>query len=428
MSEASIRIVHLGTSLGHGGTQKPIEVFTENLDERFDVSVIGTQEGGARGDYLREQGHAVTVLGSSTGLANLLRDIAPDVVHLHGSGFTEETIRELESIERPAVVITDNFGWPNESGVDRLVDRYYFISDMARIRYFKLFDVPRVDANLRKYQRMYYPLAQVDVQADPTPTFRDQFDIDSDTPVIGKISRQNAGYKWSNISLDAFEQVIKARPDTVILLVNPVPEVESAIEERGIAANCHFIDFIHPQDVYTFYDSIDVLGHSSRIGESFGYVIAEALARGTPVVVNSTPMRDNAQIELVDHGVTGYVATSNRDFAAAILNLLDDDNKRKQFGRRASERAARRYGPDTVTRELEREYLRVIDEGYPDYKQSEIGLTSSETEYRQRLRQSFGTPSWKYRLERAVWTGVSDLLPRGRYSAYHLIRYNNLPS
>jgi glycosyltransferase involved in cell wall biosynthesis len=358
----------------------------------------------------------VTVLGSATGLADTLREMAADVVHLHGTGFSEATIRELEAIDRPAIVTTDNFGWPNRSGVDHLVDRYYFISDMTRIRWFKLFDVPRVPPNLRKYQRLYYPLAQVDIQADSTPTFREQFGIDPDTPVIGKISRQDARYKWSNVSLDAFERVIETRPDTVFLLVNPVPEVESAIEERGLADNCHYIDFIHPRDVYTFYDSIDVLGHSSRIGESFGYVVAEALARGTPAVVNSTPMRDNEQIELVDHGETGYVATSDHDFAAAILDLLKDDDKREQFSRRASERAAERYGPDVVTRKLEREYLRVIGEASPEYQESEIDLTSSEAEYRRRLHRAFGTPSWKHRLERAVWTGVSGVLPRGRYT------------
>jgi hypothetical protein len=54
MDEEPIRVVHVGKSLGHGGTQKPIEVFTENHGERLDVSVIGLQEGGARGDYLRK--------------------------------------------------------------------------------------------------------------------------------------------------------------------------------------------------------------------------------------------------------------------------------------------------------------------------------------------------------------------------------------
>lgn len=426
MTGTSVRVVHVAKTLGPGGTQKPIEVFVENLDEQFDTSVIGIHQGGIRGEYLRERGHDVTVLGSPSGLREALRAADPDVVHLHGSGLTDETIRTLKSVDLPAVVMTDNFGWPNRSGVEGLVDRYYFNSDMARLRYFRLFDVEGSDANLRKYQRMYYPLSRADLEREPNPVFRKRFDLDSETPVVGRISRQEANAKWSNVSIDAFERIVERRPETVLLLVNPVDDMKEVLEERGIADRCRYVDFIHPREVYAFYDSIDVLGHSSRIGESFGYVVAEALSRGTPAVVNSTPMRDNAQIELVDHGWTGYVANSSRAFAAAILDLLDDDDKCRRFGERARESAARNFGPELVTRELEAEYLRLIGERDNERPLSEVAMAPVEAKYRHRLEEYYGRPSLKYRMERAAWKGVSSL-PAWRYQAYHLVRYNSLP-
>ena len=39
--------------------------------------------------------------------------------------------------------------------------------------------------------------------------------------------------------------------------------------------------------------------HVSRIGESFGMVLCEAMLCGVPVVTLSTPLKDNSQLEVV---------------------------------------------------------------------------------------------------------------------------------
>lgn len=428
MSMESIRVMHVGKVLGSGGTEKAIEVFAENTNkDRFDVSVVGIHEGGVRGEYLRSRGHDVTIIGSPSKLGDVIQEKDPQIVHLHGSGLTDSTIDELESAEIPNIIITDNFGWPNKSGVDSIVDRYYFISDMARLRFFRLFSIPRERQTLAKYQRMYYPLAHSDLESEEAPEFREEYNIDPEVQVIGRISRHEANNKWSQVAIDAFERVVDQKPETVILLVNPLDKIKKEIKERGFDDNCRYIDSIHPREVYKFYDSIDVMGHSSKIGESFGYVVAEALARGTPTVVNSTPMRDNAQIELVDHGETGFVANSSPSFGDAIIELLEDQQKRKEFGETAKKRAAKNFGPKTITQRLEREYLRLINDSEEEVPDSILHLDDFESEYRSRLQTSFGRRSWMNRLEYLAWRTVSDSLPFWRYPAYHLLRYGQLP-
>ena len=54
--------------------------------------------------------------------------------------------------------------------------------------------------------------------------------------------------------------------------------------------------------------AMDGFLHLSRIGESFGMVLCEAMLCGVPVVTLSTPLKDNSQLEVVGHGVGGIVA------------------------------------------------------------------------------------------------------------------------
>ena len=62
-------------------------------------------------------------------------------------------------------------------------------------------------------------------------------------------------------------------------------------------------------ELAAFYGSLDALAHANDTGESFGLVIAEAMACGLPVVTHPCPgERDNAQLDLVQDGVTGFVA------------------------------------------------------------------------------------------------------------------------
>jgi hypothetical protein len=71
------------------------------------------------------------------------------------------------------------------------------------------------------------------------------------------------------------------------------------------------------------------------MGESFGYGIAEPMNLGKPVVTNSTPCLDQAQIELVRHGETGFVIGTSWTLSDAILTLAGKPEVRDSLGRSA---------------------------------------------------------------------------------------------
>jgi hypothetical protein len=95
------------------------------------------------------------------------------------------------------------------------------------------------------------------------------------------------------------------------------------------------------------------------VGESFGYTLAEAMAWGLPVLVDSTPWADNAQIELVGHEAQGLIAGRPAAFSAALLRLAQGQALRQRLGRLARAEAAR-FEVGALTRSLEGVYARAL--------------------------------------------------------------------
>lgn len=424
-----LSVVHVTNNLGLGGTQKAMEVFVRNLDAtKHDVSVCGYKNGGARGEELESDGYSVLEPDSSTAFADVLRNRDADIVHLHGMYDTaSEAVDIANSVGVTSVVKTTPFGRVAEDAWHD-IDLHLFPSKMTLLRQLNLEGRDLRDGDWNSEIRLqYYPLSVSDVSNRHSEDFRDDLGIDAETPVVGKIGRSSAA-KWSELSIDAFERICAAHPETKILLVTPPEKIKSAISRRGLTANVEYLDVIPPSKVGKFYNTIDVLAHASAIGESFGYVIAEAMAYGTPVVVDSNPMRDNAQVELVNNGETGYVVGSAKAYADATIDLLQSDKLRNEFGTAARHRSSNLFDPSRIVDELETIY-RVLYESNGDSDALTEALDSQrdmmaefEYEYHDRLYDLYGAESVKHRLERGIWRFCSGVLPAYRNTTYHTLQ------
>ena len=101
-----------------------------------------------------------------------------------------------------------------------------------------------------------------------------------------------------------------------------------------------------------------------RVVETFGCVIAEAMANRLPVVMISTPQRkkSNAQVELVEDGVTGVVCRFQWSYAAAAVELLRNHPLREKMGQRGYDKAREQFEAGKITRRLEQIYLDLMDQ------------------------------------------------------------------
>jgi len=101
------------------------------------------------------------------------------------------------------------------------------------------------------------------------------------------------------------------------------------------------------------FSSLDAVLHTSSIGESFGYGIAEPMNLGKPVITHSVPWGDQAQMELARPGECGLVASTPAAMANALLCLANNAPLRKRMGEQARQHIRTIANPDISIGPLE---------------------------------------------------------------------------
>lgn len=110
-----------------------------------------------------------------------------------------------------------------------------------------------------------------------------------------------------------------------------------------------------PNELSSFYSSCDLTVSASPIGESFGYVVAESMACGTPVIAFSMPRNDNAQIEIAADKYGSYPV---RD-ATAAANIIAECARHPPTSEQKAlcrESIVQRYDTSTFAITLEKAY------------------------------------------------------------------------
>ena len=351
------RVLHLVQGLGLGGTEKVACLLACGLlrNGRFETAVWSPQDG-PRAAALRENG--VTLFLGGDAATALLR-FAPHIAHLHRAGWPQpELMRQVRAGLRflpdgtrlPRIVETNVFGRHDPSPGGKLIDCTLFVSHFCARRFAV---VENRQVAMPRYGVLYNPVDTAFLGSHClAPERRDYA-----RPVLGRISRPDKG-KWSRLALDMLPHLARLRPDFRCDVVGGIPEAEDFVRARGLESHVRFLAPVHGEgELAAFLDELSVLAHANDTGESFGLVIAEAMAAGLPVVTHPCAgLKDNAQLELVEHGVTGLVAENAEDYAAAVAWLFAHPEEARRMGRAGREKACRLYAVDVVVRRLEAVY------------------------------------------------------------------------
>ena len=158
--------------------------------------------------------------------------------------------------------------------------------------------------------------------------------------------------------IEIFDRVRKQLP-AKLLLMGDGPErspAEWLAVKKGIHDDVIFLG--KREQVYEKLAIADVLLLPSEL-ESFGLVALEAMACEVPVVVS----RVGGLPEVVTHGVEGYLVEPRNvnEMARCALEVLQDDNKRREMGRRARETAITRFSASKIIPQYERYYQKVLE-------------------------------------------------------------------
>jgi len=175
---------------------------------------------------------------------------------------------------------------------------------------------------------------------------------------LGRIDESRKGL---DVLLKALPEVVAAFPDIELLVAGP-GDIDGVRESlpTSIAEHVRFLGLISEEDKVRAFKSADIYVAPNTGGESFGIVLLESMASGTPVIASDIDAF--AQV-LEDGGAGALFANGNpQSLAANLVELLDDGDRLSQL-RGEGHRRAREFDWESVARDVVRVYEAVIQPG-----------------------------------------------------------------
>lgn len=362
-----MKILVFLNSLTLGGTEKAACRWARGLRQRgHDISLLSLRDGPRRAE-LEYDGIPLEIMtGSPDAIASSLKKLSPDVIHTHVPGYPHPgdalggALKLLT--QKIPVVQTNIFGKLENPREEEWTDFRLFISwtscVQAARRSFRKLD----EKFFRRQSVAVYPLDPL----DPPPAanvgaFRKQLGVAGDEILFGRLSRPEPN-KWTPLALDAFRRASRRNPKIKFLLREPPPAVAGELRQSPDAGQFIILEAtVDAGELRRTLSALDVVLHTSSIGESFGYGIAEPMNLGKPVITHSTPWADQAQLELVRHGECGLVASAPAAMAGAISRLAGDASLRRRMGARAQQHIRALADPDVSVARLEAIFRAAIE-------------------------------------------------------------------
>jgi phosphatidylinositol alpha-mannosyltransferase len=147
---------------------------------------------------------------------------------------------------------------------------------------------------------------------------------------IGFIGRFEEPRKGLSVLLAALPVIARFAPDVKVFVAGPgdPTDVEKSIDPQ-LRHRFEFLGKISEQEKANFMSSVSIYVAPNTGGESFGIILAEALAGGACVVASDIPAFE----DLLGHGQFGalFKSEDSTDLAKVIIDLLRDDNKRSEL-------------------------------------------------------------------------------------------------
>jgi phosphatidylinositol alpha-mannosyltransferase len=167
---------------------------------------------------------------------------------------------------------------------------------------------------------------------------------------IGFIGRFEEPRKGLSVLLDALPIIARFAPDVRVLVAGPgdSENFEKNIDPQ-LKHRFEFLGKITEKEKADFLASIAIYVAPNTGGESFGIILAEALAGGAAVVASDIPAFDS----LLGHGEYGalFPSESAQELAKVIIDLLRDNDKRRELAKKGKE-YAQRFDWDVVAEEI----------------------------------------------------------------------------
>jgi len=191
--------------------------------------------------------------------------------------------------------------------------------------------------------------------ATPMPPFPEFKDGKLNMLFLGRLEKR----KGLPYLLQAYAQVKARLPEVRLIIVGPDGGMRAGAEafvRREGLTDVVFTGYVSNGDLPRYYRTADIFCAPNTGNESFGIILLEAMAAGTPVVASNI----EGFAYVVTHEKEGLLVPP-RDAAAladALVQLLTDADCRREMGRGGQEKA-RQFSWDRVSQQVLALYQRV---------------------------------------------------------------------
>ncbi|MEE9152448.1 MAG: glycosyltransferase family 4 protein [Thermoplasmata archaeon] len=299
-----------------------------------------------------------------------------DIIHTHSYGYFQTTAGSFaKKLKDIPLIITPHFhppwsmwGGERRKGLRKIYDRLFgkSVMDATDIVICHSENEKELLANFSiPDEKVRIVPAGIDFnrfKTVPSPDhFRDSYNITGRIVLfVGRLA-SNKGLRYL---IDAMPQIISEFKDTTLVLMGEDEgqrrSLEQGAEKLGIKDKVVFTGYITDDELFkSAYSACDVFVLPSEY-EAFGLVLLEAMACRKPCVATSV----GGVPEVIEDGKTGVLVEygSSERLAGAIIELLGDENRRKNMGRAGRERVRENFKWPRIVDQLEGIYEELIAE------------------------------------------------------------------
>lgn len=342
--------MHLTEGSGWAGIESHLaSLFPALADVGVHPTLVTFSEG-PLADRIRDTGSAVQVI-SRTGrldvttlyrLARLLRELRPQVVHMHG--YVAILYGSLASLisgvgRRVVTLHASPTPAPGEGRKLRaFLTAAYQTMKVSRARSIAVSaDVKETHVRLRGIDEESVIVVRNGIDVAGVARYRSrgercQLGLPDDCFLIGVVGRidENKGHAYL---IDALRQLGSHREDVHVAVLGTgalEAQIKSLVARKGLSARVHFLGF--RSNALEFMSAFDLLVIPS-LHEGIPYTLLEAMALGIPVVATAV----GGIPEVLEHAETGLLVEPGDSHAIArsIARLIQDESLRRTLSEAA---------------------------------------------------------------------------------------------
>ena len=271
-------------------------------------------------------------------MGQIIKTINPDIIVSFTPGASKSLIIDL-NINNHIPIITMSHGNPED---------YFDFYPVLSLEAVKQSDVNQVLLpSFKKVLEGHLPNNKIVVIGNVVPQFTNQVDLTKpkDVHKILFIGRLAKGHKRPHLLIEAFSKVADQFPNWIVELWGAdenKAQLELMIKQANLTDRVQFKGIT--KDVESVLSTGDIYAMMSA-SEGFGLSMAEAMAKGLPVIACDTWLGVSDMVQDEYNGI--LVADNSDDIAQGLKKLMSDNELCTNLGKNASN-SMKQYAPNII--------------------------------------------------------------------------------